>query len=170
MVDAVSELVVIAHVAEREEVVVSRGALELWDRIDALNPFAECGDTARRHDVAGKRSSDKARAARIRGCRRRIEYGQIVPKAKPAEVAAPLRGGRNVPLARAAVANASAFVRGEKEAAVAEDSPANRAAEQVVSQRRFLQAGEVREKIRGVQIVIAEELVQRPMERVGTGF
>src|ERR1044071_4848284 len=102
MIYAADCLIVVAQVAQGQEKVVSCRDVELGKRIDLLDPFAEGGNPGARNDIVWKWATHKAAAGRIRrrGCR--VEDRQVVAIPQPAEISAPLRSSRHIPLPRRA--------------------------------------------------------------------
>src|SRR5215467_1505460 len=124
MVDPINDLIVVAQIADRKKVVIAGRRIRLRKRVDVLDASGERHDTVSRDDIVRKWTSHIAGTVRVGGGCCRIEYRQIIPECRPAEVSAPLRRRRHARLAGAAIANAGALVSCEEEAPVAEDAPA----------------------------------------------
>src|SRR6202012_434933 len=109
-------------------------------------------------------------SGRIGNRGRRVEDRFVIPEAQGAKITAPLRRSRHVALARASVANSRTLVSREEERPVVNNRSSNRSAKKVIAQRRLLLACEIRKEVGCIQIVVAEKLLERSMELIGTGL
>ena len=141
------------------------GALDVRQRIEVRKPFRDRVDAAGRNGVvlelhAARAGGDVARQRVVDPLQRSVRVERA------AEIAVANRRARHVEEGEQLLPAEVALVRSEKEQLIAPDRTAERPAERLPLDREFRRRCPPEEERRCIQLLIVEELEQRPSERI----